>query len=72
MPVGTKATVKTLDSADLDDIGFPIVLANTITYIYDRVLNEFTMVIKEFMAYDGYFLLIAVDSKFTLLRIYVK
>ena len=29
MPVGTKATGKTLDSTDLDDLGFPIILANT-------------------------------------------
>ena len=29
MPVGTLATVKTLDSKDLEDIGFPIILSNT-------------------------------------------
>ena len=29
MPVGTQATVKTLDSADVDQIGFKIVLGNT-------------------------------------------
>lgn len=29
MPVGTLATVKTLDSEELEEIGFPIILANT-------------------------------------------
>ncbi len=29
MPVGTQATVKTLDSTDVDDIGFKIILGNT-------------------------------------------
>lgn len=29
MPVGTLATVKTLDSQELEEIGFPIILANT-------------------------------------------
>lgn len=29
MPVGTLATVKTLDSVELEEIGFPIILANT-------------------------------------------
>jgi queuine tRNA-ribosyltransferase len=29
MPVGTQATVKTLDSCELEDLGFPIILANT-------------------------------------------
>jgi queuine tRNA-ribosyltransferase len=55
MPVGTKATVKTLDPDDLRAIGAPIVLANT----YHLVFRPGTDVIAElgglhrFMGWDG-------------------
>ena len=58
MPVGTKATVKTLDSTDLDDLGFPIILANTY-HLYLRPGSKRIYEaggLKKFMAYDGLFL----------------
>lgn len=58
MPVGTKATVKTLDSQDLDDLGFPVVLANTY-HLYLRPGSKRIYEaggLKKFMSYDGLFL----------------
>ncbi len=58
MPVGTKATVKTLDSTDLDELGFPIILANTY-HLYLRPGSKRIYDaggLKKFMSYDGLFL----------------
>ena len=43
MPVGTKATVKTLDSTDLDDLGFPYYSCKYLSFVFT------TQVQKEFM-----------------------
>lgn len=58
MPVGTKATVKTLDSNDLNDLGFPIILANTY-HLYLRPGSNRVHAaggLKKFMSYEGLFL----------------
>lgn len=58
MPVGTKATVKTLDSSDLDELNFPIILANTY-HLYLRPGSKRIYEaggLKKFMSYSGLFL----------------
>ena len=58
MPVGTRATVKTLSSADLDDLGVEVALANT----YHLMLRPGADVVEamgglhRFSAWDGHLL----------------
>jgi len=58
MPVGTRAAVRHLSSADLDDLGFEVVLANT----YHLMLRPGADVVEDlgglhgFMAWDGHVL----------------
>lgn len=58
MPVGTRAAVKTLDAADIDALGFPLILANT----YHLLLRPGPDLIREagglhgFTGFNGNFL----------------
>lgn len=55
MPVGTQATIKSLSTEDIDDLGYRLILANTY-HLYLRpgteVLDHFGGA-KKFMGYDG-------------------
>ncbi|PCJ21611.1 MAG: tRNA guanosine(34) transglycosylase Tgt [Candidatus Cloacimonadota bacterium] len=50
MPVGTKATVKTLTNDDLEEMGFPIILGNT----YHLYLRPGSSLIKELGGLHGF------------------